>query len=52
MQFDAPLGHPNKKIKKAADEKYVLSYLYAIYTADEGCTHFNEEHAVYAAFSY
>jgi hypothetical protein len=42
----------NKKIKKAADEKYVLSYLYAIYTADEGYTHFNEEHAEHENKAY
>lgn len=33
----------NKKIKKAADDKIVLSYLYAIYADDDG-VYFNEEH--------
>jgi hypothetical protein len=42
----------NKKIKNAADEKYVLSYLYAIYTADEGYAHFNEEHAEHENKAY
>ena len=42
----------NKKIKKAADDKMVLSYLYAIYTADEGITHFNEAHAEYENKAY
>lgn len=42
----------DKKIKKAADEKYVLSYLYAIYTADEGYAHFNEAHAEHENKAY
>ena len=33
----------NKKIKKAADDQIVLSYLYAIYADDDG-VYFNEEH--------
>ena len=33
----------NKKIKKAADDQIVLSYLYAIYADDDGI-YFNEEH--------
>ena len=33
----------NKKIKKAADDRVVLSYLYAIYADDDG-VYFNEEH--------
>ena len=33
----------NKKIKKAVDDRVVLSYLYAIYADDDG-VYFNEEH--------
>ena len=42
----------NKKIKKAAEDKYVLSYLYGIYAADEGFTHFNEAHAEHENKAY
>ena len=35
----------NKKIKKAADDRIVLSYLYAIYADDDG-VHFNEDHEI------
>lgn len=33
----------NKKIKKAVDDRIVISYLYAIYADDDG-VYFNEEH--------
>jgi hypothetical protein len=35
----------NKKIKKAAEDRIVLSYLYAIYADDDG-VYFNEEHEI------
>lgn len=35
----------NKKIKKAADDRILLSYLYAIYADDDG-VHFNEDHEI------
>ena len=41
----------NKKIKKAADDKMVLSYLYGIYNADD-TVNFNEAHEEYENKAY
>ena len=41
----------NKKIKKAADDQLVVSYLYAIYADDDG-VYFNEEHEEYENRAY
>lgn len=42
----------NKKIKKAADDRMVISYLYAIYASDELVPYFNEEHEKYENKAY
>jgi len=41
----------NKKIKKAANDSIIISYLYAIYADDEGIE-FNEEHEEYENKAY
>ena len=41
----------NIKIKKAADDQLVVSYLYAIYADDDG-VYFNEEHEEYENKAY
>ena len=44
----------NKKIKKASDDRMVISYLYAIYADDDGHgnIHFNEDHELYENKAY
>ena len=44
----------NKKIKKASDDRMVISYLYAIYADDDGNgnIYFNEEHELYENKAY
>ena len=42
----------NKKIKKAADDRMVISYIYAIYASDELVPYFNEEHEQYENKAY
>lgn len=44
----------NKKIKKASDDRMVISYLYAIYADDDGHgnIYFNEEHEEYENKAY
>ena len=44
----------NKKIKKASDDRMVISYLYAIYADDDGNgnIYFNEDHELYENKAY
>ena len=42
----------NEKIKKAADDRMVISYIYAIYASDELVPYFNEEHEQYENKAY
>jgi hypothetical protein len=44
----------NKKIKKASDDRMVISYLYAIYSNDDGNgnIYFNEDHELYENKAY